>query len=152
MKAKHDENQAEKDQKAARDEEKKQKKVIDVATVVTQGARMLHALELYGDAQLPKLTILEFTTLLLRGDPQGTNLKPTTKRDGLECARALPTIQGALYRRVLAVATSVFPCVPLDALAPARIALLPPPYFPIFQDSNRVYRPSIGFLESSGEA
>ena len=41
MKAKHDENQAEKMEKAARDEEKKQKKALDVAVAVTHGARVL---------------------------------------------------------------------------------------------------------------
>ena len=52
MKAKHNENQAKKDKKVARDEEKKQKKAINVATVVTRGARVLHNLELYGKGQL----------------------------------------------------------------------------------------------------
>ncbi len=51
-KAKHDLNQAEKDQKVVRDEEKKQKKALDVASGVTQGARVLHAIELYGESQL----------------------------------------------------------------------------------------------------
>jgi hypothetical protein len=46
MKAKHDEAQVEKDQKAARDEEKKQKNALYVATVVTQGARVLQSHEL----------------------------------------------------------------------------------------------------------
>ena len=119
MKAKHNINQAEKDQEAARDEEKKQKKAIDVATAVTQGARVLHALELYGEAQLLKLTISEITTLLIHAGPQGTNPKPKTKKDGLERARALPTVQAAFQRRGLAVAANVFPGVPLVAPASA---------------------------------
>ena len=41
MKAKHDDNQAEKMEKAGRDEERKHKKALDVAAVVTQGARVL---------------------------------------------------------------------------------------------------------------
>ena len=150
-KANHDLKQAEKDQKAARDEEKKQKKALDVAAAVTQGARVLQAIELHGEAQLHRLTIVEIVALLVHADPQGNNPKPKTKRDGLERARALPTVQAALERRVLAVAANVFPGVPLDAPAPAPAALPPQPFFPVFEDPNGVYRPSIGSFESSGE-
>ncbi len=49
-KAKHALNQLKKDQKVVRDEEKKQKNTLDVASAVTHGARMLHAIEMYGEA------------------------------------------------------------------------------------------------------
>ena len=83
MKAKHDYNQAEKMENVARDEERKQQKALDVAAAVTQGARVLQALELYGEAQLHKLTIAEIVALLIHADPQGTNPKPKNKKEGL---------------------------------------------------------------------
>ena len=96
MKTKHDDNQAEKMEKTARDEERKQKKALDVAAAVTHGARVLHALELYGEAQLHKLTIAEIVALLIDADPHGTNPKPKNKKEGLERARALSTIHDAM--------------------------------------------------------
>jgi len=94
-------------QKAARDEERKQKKALDVAAVATQGARVMHVVELYGEAQLQKLTIVEIVTLLIHADPQGNNPKPKTKKNSLEHARALPRTHVALERRALAVATTI---------------------------------------------
>ncbi len=69
----------------------------------------------------------------------------------MECARALPIVQAALHRRALAVAATVFPELPLVALAPAPNSLPPPPYFPLFQDPNGVFGPSVGSFESAGE-
>ena len=70
----------------------------------------------------------------------------------MERARALPTIQVVLQRRVLAVAATVAPDIPLVAPAPAPNSLPPPPYFPLFQDPHGVFGPSVGSFESSGEA
>jgi hypothetical protein len=41
-------------------------------------------------------------------NPQGPNPKPKTKKDGLERARALLTVQAALQRRALAVEAILF--------------------------------------------
>ena len=64
----------------------------------------------------------------------------------------LPTVQAALERRALAVAGTVPPDIPLAALAPARVALSPPPYFLVTEPNSGVFRPSVGSFESSGEA
>ena len=113
---------------------------------------MLQALELYGEAQLQKLTIAEIVALLIHADPQGNNPKPKTKKDGLERARALPTVRAALERRNLAVAATVSPEIPLAALYPAPVAPPPPPYFPFPETITGVSRPSIGSFDSSGDA
>ena len=128
MKAKHDDNQAEKMEKTARDEERKQKKALDVAATVTHGARVLQALEMYGEAQLHKLMIAEIVALLIHADPQGTNPKPKNKKEGLERVRALSTAHDALERRALAVVATAAPDIPLAAPAPVLDALPPPPY------------------------
>jgi len=83
--------------------------------------------------------------------PQGTNPKPKTKKKGLGCTRALPIVQAAMHRRYLAVATAVFPEIPLVAPAPATTSLLPPPYLSSFDYPNRVFLPQIGSFEPSGE-
>jgi len=85
-------------------------------------------------------------------DPQGTNPKPKTKKEGLGCARALPTVQAALHRHDFAVAAANFPEIPLATPAPATTSLLPPPYLPSFEYPNGVFLPSIGSFGSSGEA
>ena len=137
---------------AARDEEKKQTKALDIATAVTQGAKVLQVLELYGEAQLQKLTIAKIAALLIHADPQGNNPKPKTKKEGLERARALLTVRAALERRALAVAATVSADIPLAALSPAPVAPPPPPYFPFPEPITGVFRASIGSFESSGEA
>ena len=121
---------------AARDEEKKQKKALDI---VTQGAKVLQVLELYGEAQLQKLTIAEIAALLVHADPQGNNPKPKTKKEGLLRVRALATVLAALERRALALAAADFPAVPLAAPAPAAPAMPPPPPSPVFEDDNGVF-------------
>ena len=70
----------------------------------------------------------------------------------MERACALLIVQATLQRRALAVAATVFPELPLAELAPALDSLPPPPYFPLFQDPNGVFGPSVGSCEPSGEA
>ena len=113
---------------------------------------MLQAVEVYGEAQLLKLTIVEIVALLIHVDPQGINPKPKTKKDGLERARALTTVHAALERRALAVATTISSEIPLAAPAPALDALPPLPYSPFNEPVSVVYRPFIGSFDSSSEA
>ena len=124
---------------AARDEKKKQKKALDIATAVTQGAKVLQVLELHGEARLQKLTIAEIAALLVHADPQGNNPKPKTKKEGLLRVRALATVLAALERRALALAAADFPAVPLATPAPAASAMPPPPPSPVFEDDNGVF-------------
>jgi hypothetical protein len=76
----HEQNQAEKAGKAARKEDAKLKKALEVAAGVTRGAELLRELEVYGERLLSKLVIPDLQALLTNADPQGNVTKPKNKK------------------------------------------------------------------------
>jgi hypothetical protein len=77
----HEQNQAKKAGKAARKEDAKLKKALEVAAGVTIGAELLRGLEVHGERLLSKLTIPELQALLTNADPQGNYMKPKNKNE-----------------------------------------------------------------------
>ena len=81
--AKQAETQAEKEEKAARNEERNQSKALKVAREVTKGAKLLKALELFGNPKLNSLTLPDLVALL-------TNVDRLTRRETRRSQRTSP--------------------------------------------------------------
>jgi hypothetical protein len=88
---------------------------------------------------------------LINADPQGTGLKPKSKKEGLLRVRALSTVLAALERRALALAARVFSAIPIVTHAPASPNMPPPPPFPLIEPFIGVFRSSAGSFGLSGE-
>ena len=65
--------------------------------------------------------------------------------------RALSTVMVALERRGLALATRLFPAIPIATPAPASPNMPPPPPFPLIEPFIGVFRSFAGSFGSSGE-
>ena len=98
------ETQAEKEEKAARNEDRNQAKALKIAREFTRGAEVLKALENYGTPKLNALTLPDLLALLTNVDPQGTGAKPKNKTESIQRVRVLYSVQAAISRCDLAVA------------------------------------------------
>ena len=117
-KKKHEELMADKQGKAARAEDKAQKKALEVAGLVTKGATLVQSLAQEGTARLKRLTLAEIDALLAHADPLGTACKPKTKNEGMQRVRALKTVTDALGRHAAAAAAPAAPDAPAGAPDP----------------------------------
>ena len=126
--AKHEESRAEKEGKAARNEERNQAKALKVAREVTRGAEVMKALELFGTQKLNNLTLPDLPVAPVTNvNPQGNETKPKNKSEAMLRARALSSVHADLSRYDLAIAIGFDP-VPLanahaHVLAPAPLIL-----------------------------
>ena len=148
------ETQAEKEEKAARNEERNQAKALKVAREVTKGAELLKALELFGNPKLNSLTLPDLVALLTNADPQGNETKPKNKSEAMLRVRALSSVQGALSRCALALAVGDA-MVPLaeahpPAYAPAPDLLSPPQSLLRSEEDIEGLRLSFGSIVSTG--
>jgi hypothetical protein len=128
---KHADAQAKEEVKAARNEERNQAKAIKVAREVTQGAKALKELELFGNTKLNSLTLTDLAALLTNANPQGNETKPKNKSETMLCVHALSSKQGALSPCALAIAIDPVPLADAHppAPAPAPAPLSPPQSF-----------------------
>ena len=140
---KADEAQAEKMSKAAKQEQAKQKKALEVAALVTKGAHLLQVLEEKGPSHVSgaTLSVADILALLTHADPQGNIIKPKKKDEGVQRVRALGSVQAALTRHAAAAAAA--------AVAAAAAAPPPQPSFPPSGTAMEFSRPSIGSTGSS---
>ena len=76
------------------------------------------------------LTLADINAELINVEPEGTGLKSKSKKEGLLRVRALSTVMVALERRALALASRVFPAIPITTAAPASPNMPPPSPFP----------------------
>jgi hypothetical protein len=137
----HAETHAEKEEKAARNEDRNQAKALKIAREVTRGAEVLKALEHYGTPKLNALTLPDLLALLTNADPQGTGAKPKNKTEAMQRVRVLSSVQAAISRWDLAVAEGVSGVDP-TTLAPA------PPHAPAEFPPQQSFLPSVGDIES----
>jgi hypothetical protein len=150
----HADTQAEKEGKAARNEERYQAKALKVAREVTKGGELLKAIELFGNPKLKSLTLPDLQALLTNADPQGNETKPKNKTEALLRVTALSSVQAALSRRALAVAAGVDQCplpdAPSTATAAAPAILTPQQHFLPSEEDIVGFRLSYGSFASSG--
>jgi hypothetical protein len=146
------ETQAEKEEKAARNEDRNQAKALKIAREFTRGAEVLKALENYGTPKLNALTLPDLLALLTNADPQGTGAKPKNKTEAMQRVRVLSSVQAAISRCDLAVAgvNVVEPTTHAPAPAPAPADF--PPHQSLLPSVGDIegFRLSLGSFGSSG--
>lgn len=154
--ARNEEQQAEKAEKAKRKEAFMQKKALDVAALVTKGAELLLALERHGPSLISRLVIADILALLTNANPQGNVTKPKNKTEGLDRVRALGSVQAALSRHALAIAVEqphpVADQIPTATPVPVAAVIQPPPPFPSSDIDIGGFLLSLGSFESPGVA
>jgi hypothetical protein len=96
-----------------------------VACEVTKGAKLMKAIELFGNPNLERLTLPDLLAMLTNANPQRNETKPKNKTEAMLRVTPLNYVQAAFSRCALAVAVGVDPCPLVDAPPPAPTFLAP---------------------------